>query len=242
MPGCCSGRTAGFPRPVARVRCSKKRRRCCRRTISARAPPSKRGSRAFRRCAYHNEQARALLANGARSKLTCLGAAARALQRAHGGAVYDVRASRSRAGVRRHARGRAAVPSARLVDDSASGAARGAPRGRGAAGRRLPNVHAALDRGLTRSQQLDPDLHWLFLRMRALARIHEGDSGRRHAALMALVASRAQRRARSQRSVVRADACLIFQTPDQLAARDLLTLMAADRDDPPNIWALKVRT
>ncbi|HTU57933.1 MAG TPA: AAA family ATPase [Polyangiales bacterium] len=106
----------------------------------------------------------------------------------------------------------------------------------------LPSMYAALDRGLARSQQLDPDLHWLLLRMRALARIHEGDTAGGTQQLMALVRPEHSNRAFASDLLCAADACLISQTPDSLPREQLLTLMAADPDDPPNIWALKIRT
>jgi hypothetical protein len=106
----------------------------------------------------------------------------------------------------------------------------------------LPSMHAALDRGLARSQQLDTDLHWLLLRMRALARIHEGDTAGGTQQLMSLVRPEHSNRAFASDLLCAADACLIFQTPESLPREQLLTLMAADPDDPPNIWALKVRT
>jgi len=106
----------------------------------------------------------------------------------------------------------------------------------------LPSMYAALDRGLARSQQLDPDLHWLLLRMRALARIHEGDTAGGTQQLMSLVRPEHSNRAFASDLLCAADACLIFQTPESLPREQLLTLMAADPDDPPNIWALKIRT
>ena len=106
----------------------------------------------------------------------------------------------------------------------------------------LPAMYAALDRGLARSHQLDPDLHWLLLRMRALARIHEGDTAGGTQQLMSLVRPEHSTRAFASDLLCAADACLVQQTPERIPREQLLSLMAADPDDPPNIWALKVRT
>ena len=106
----------------------------------------------------------------------------------------------------------------------------------------LPNMYAALDRGLARSQQLDPDLHWLLLRMRALARIHEGDTAGGTQQLVSLVRPEHSSRAFASDLLCAADACLILQAPERVPREQLLQWMAADPDDPPNIWALKVRT
>jgi DNA-binding winged helix-turn-helix (wHTH) protein len=106
----------------------------------------------------------------------------------------------------------------------------------------LSSMHAALDRGRVRSAKLDADLHWLFLRMQALARIHEGDSAGGTQQLLALDRPQRFSRAFAGDLLCAADACLIAQAPTRMSRESLLTRLAADPDDPPNIWALKVRT
>jgi hypothetical protein len=106
----------------------------------------------------------------------------------------------------------------------------------------LPNTYAALDRGLTRSKQLDADLHWLFQRMRALARIHEGDSAGGTQQLTSIERPERSNRAFASDLLCAADACLILQAPARVPPESLQAYLAANPDDPPNIWALKVRT
>jgi DNA-binding winged helix-turn-helix (wHTH) protein len=106
----------------------------------------------------------------------------------------------------------------------------------------LASMHSALDRGLARSQKLDVDLQWMFLRMRALARIAEGDTAGGTQQLMSLERPERSKRAFASDLLCAVDTCLIFQLPNSLPREQLLSLLAADPDDPPNIWALKVRT
>lgn len=106
----------------------------------------------------------------------------------------------------------------------------------------LPNTLAALDRGLTRSKQLDADLHWLFQRMRALVRIHEGDSAGGTQQLLSLERPERSNRAFASDLLCAADAYLILQAPTRVPTANLQACLAHDADDPPNIWALKVRT
>jgi hypothetical protein len=106
----------------------------------------------------------------------------------------------------------------------------------------LPNTYAALDRGLTRSKQLDADLHWMFQRMRALTRIHEGDGAGGTQQLMSLERPERSNRAFASDLLCVADSLLVLQAPARVPATSLQACLAADPDDPPNIWALKIRT
>jgi hypothetical protein len=102
-------------------------------------------------------------------------------------------------------------------------------------------MRCALDRGQSRSEQLDPDLHWVFRRMQALASIHEGNSvdGKRYLAELERQQPRGQ--AFASHLLCIADACLVFQGAARLERQHWLTRLAYQPDDPPNIWALKVR-
>jgi len=95
-----------------------------------------------------------------------------------------------------------------------------------------------------RSKQLDADVHWLFMRMHALMCMHAGDRARGIQLLASLAQSERSGRAFASELLCMADACLLFNDSSdrsQLAHEVSLAPLTGDPDDPPNIWALKVR-
>lgn len=105
----------------------------------------------------------------------------------------------------------------------------------------VAGVRAALERGRLRSKQLDADVHWLFMRMSALMSIHTGDTAAGAQLLSSLERPDRAGRAFASDLLCASDACLVFQDRSSLPREALLARLAGGPDDPPDIWALKVR-
>ena len=105
----------------------------------------------------------------------------------------------------------------------------------------LPGMDAALERGEARARQIDADLLWQFLRLRAIARINAGDRAGGADALRALEQRERPGRAFASDLWCAYDACVVLGEPERLPRAVLLECFAADPTDPPSVWALKLR-
>ena len=106
----------------------------------------------------------------------------------------------------------------------------------------LDGMQAALERGEARARQMDADLLWQFLRLRAIASINAGDRAQGVNALRALEQRERPGRAFASDLWCAYDACVVLGEPERVSRQALLAQCAAAPTDSPNIWALKLRT
>ena len=100
----------------------------------------------------------------------------------------------------------------------------------------------ALERGEQRCRQLDAELQWQFARWRALATVLVGRRTEGFEALQALQRRVSQNSSFGPELFCIYDTCVVFGAPTRLSKAAILEGLAAHPDDPPNLWALKVRT
>jgi len=105
----------------------------------------------------------------------------------------------------------------------------------------LATMARALDRGEARCRELDIELRWHVERLRALSRINAGHLAEGRAALREL-----HERAAGSAPVAGAELFCAYDRCVVLAAgkgrgESWERALAPDRDDPPNLWALKLR-
>jgi tetratricopeptide (TPR) repeat protein len=106
----------------------------------------------------------------------------------------------------------------------------------------LSAMDEALERGEQRCRQLDAELQWQFARWRALATIHVGRRTEGLEALQALQQRVCPNSAFAPELFCIYDDCVVFGAPTRQSRPAILQGLASHPDDPPNLWALKVRT
>lgn len=112
----------------------------------------------------------------------------------------------------------------------------------------LAVMDAALERGEARSRELEGDLLWQFKRWRALTQLEAGgydelDKHEEQAEALRELHRRQRPTSTAYASELMCayDLCVVLEEPDALPRRSLLEQFAPVADDPPNVWALKVR-
>jgi hypothetical protein len=104
----------------------------------------------------------------------------------------------------------------------------------------LATLSRALERSEARCREFDIELLWHIERFRALMRINVGHGAEGRAALLALH-QRAENAGPVGATVLCAyDQCVVLAASDR-RGDSWQHALAQDADDPPNIWALKVR-
>lgn len=102
-------------------------------------------------------------------------------------------------------------------------------------------MYAALARGEAACQQLDTDRIWYFERFAAVARINNGHVSDGTAQLEALHQRVRGSSNRSTELLYAYDECVIMGRPTKLPKHVLRDVFAFRPEDPPAIWAMKVR-